>query len=209
MPVYIVRFPNGDIEGIHYWKHSLQYYSNNGRIPHRDNGPALLNFASNGRLVRREYICERRVHRIDGPAKAMWYMETGGLRLEEWRIHNKFHRVGGPARQTRDTEGNVTRLHYIENGKFHRTNGPAKIDFSNGNLVRQCWYHMGKLHRANGPAKIEFDTDGAVAAAEWFYHGDPFQVNITQKKILRVAKLLILAPELPDDILSMIRAFME
>jgi hypothetical protein len=65
----ISRHSNGVVKGIYHFKPTeLPFYAIRTLDFHREDGPAVLNFTSYGRLIREEWWLNGKQHRVDGPA---------------------------------------------------------------------------------------------------------------------------------------------
>ena len=104
--------------------------------------------------------CDKRLHRMDGPAVFC-------KQYEKWYYHGKLHRIGGPAAIY--STGQKVWWHMDE---IHREDGPARID-----PEFEQWFRHGKLHREDGPAFIYYD-DAYVAVNgtkfEWWLDGEEY-----------------------------------
>jgi len=67
-----------------------------------------------------------RLHRSDGPAVVEYYSD-GRLRAKHWYRHGRRHREGGPALVRYDQTGDLLRAEWFVDGIRHRDDGPAVI----------------------------------------------------------------------------------
>lgn len=139
-------------------------------VTHRNNGPALIKYDSNGQELFHQWVSGGIVHRNDGPA--VIYYHNGRPILEEWVKFGKTHRVDGPACIDYSKDGTKNGEMWYFDGHQHRESGPAVISYyPDGTIKGENWYNEGVLHRVGGPACTLYKIDGSVNCSMWFQKG--------------------------------------
>lgn len=83
---------------------NIHHYNDNSKL-HREDGPAIINYNSNGNILDEIYFINGLEHRSDGPAVIQYY--------------------------TADEHKNkIKREVYYKNGLCHREDGPAEICYN-------------------------------------------------------------------------------
>jgi hypothetical protein len=122
------------------------------------------------------FLKYRVLHRIDGPA-IVEFLSNGKIKKTEWFIYGKRHRIKGPA-IIYDIAEKYTVNEWFCDGKRHRDNGPAYIKYHNdGHVVLEEWYNYGILHRIEKPAHIRYYNNGNVKKEEWHNNGKIYCIN--------------------------------
>jgi hypothetical protein len=89
-----------------------------------------------------------RLHREDGPALRVWWVDPKG------REH-------------------TVREIWANHGDFHRENGPAIIHYTDeGRVWLEEWYYAGQKHRDGGPAVVQYDGGGRPIKEKYYVHGE-------------------------------------
>lgn len=150
------------------------YYNNNGRInamyfyenkkKHRKDGPAVIKFGENKKVLYGGYYQNGLFHRLDGPAE-IWYNYEGKIMEERYYLNGLFHRIDGPAIYVFDWSNMAKKYVWYKNGKIHRDDGPAeyKINVNTGVLMSEVYYKNGIQTRSNGlPAVTKRYKNGTL-----------------------------------------------
>lgn len=123
------------------------------KIKHRDNGPAITVYRTDGSLLAEHWYINNQLHRQDGPASIFYFPGLKHIMQEEWRCKGVLHRCGAPAVTVYNKAGTVVWQEWYQLGKLHREGGPAFIERRpEQNCYKEMWFSRGKLHRENGPA---------------------------------------------------------
>lgn len=122
-------------------------WMNQHRLPHADDGPAIM--TGSGAFT---WCRDGSIHREDGPAE-----ELPGS-FERWWVDGKLHREGAPALLEADVEK------WYVNGLLHREDGPAMT--IEGEF--KSWYREGKLHREDGRPAVVY----SYGKKEWRENGE-------------------------------------
>ena len=103
----LVKHPDGVVEEMWYLDSLL----------HRMDGPAVIRYNPDGKIVSNTWYVRGELHRDDGPA----YLSST---VEEWYQHNKRHRTHGPARIDKQYGGKVVSRTWFTDGRMMaRENG--------------------------------------------------------------------------------------
>lgn len=159
---------------------SLKFTRNN--TFHNIAFPSLITFDKKHRLKELcfcEYGC---YHNEDGPA-LIEFRSDGSKKLVEFQLRGKMHRApiflekGGvsyrPAMIRWYESGIIQKVMYAIDGNIHNEYGPAICDFyKNGNIKRIEFRIHNKTTRDNGPAIIHFNEDGTISKKEYLIDGN-------------------------------------
>ncbi len=97
----------------------------------------------NGQVNEEQWTVARKLHREDGPAVLKWNSD-GSLRREEWHQNGELHREGDPA-VTVWAGGKVFQRHWCLHGRDHRDDGPSFRVFNpDGSLHSEFWSSDGR-----------------------------------------------------------------
>lgn len=100
-------------------KNAEQYlYKGHFSMFHRLDGPAGIEYYSNGQICNEKYLVKDYWHRENGPAY-IEYNSDGKVVEEEYYVHGILHRLDGPAHVYYDENGNIKRATYWVNGKMY------------------------------------------------------------------------------------------
>lgn len=140
-------------------------FLNDAGSTHRTDGPAIICYDENGKVVYECYWVDNKLHRIDGPA-CINYDKDGKVVREEYCIDNKFHRTDGPAVIEYYGSGKVSRERYYINSNLHRTDGPAIVWYDeNGNVVREeFWVGNKSMAKSDFEEKFPCSTSAAMVS---------------------------------------------
>ena len=83
---------------------------------HNDNGPAFIQYYSNGNIQYKEWCINNERHNENGPAFIAYY-ENGNIQYKEWCINGKLHNENGPAVIRYYSNGNIGKQEYWKNGR--------------------------------------------------------------------------------------------
>jgi len=144
---------------------TITYYK--GRMIHRDDGPAEMQYNLCGELVSSVWYRNNVYHNSDGPA-CIKDMRTWKSR--EWWIDGKLHRENGPAIITK-WPGGFSRIEYYIGGVRHRVDRPAIVEKTRMGVSRLDWYTRGELHNDTSPAVLHFHINRKISLREWYSHG--------------------------------------
>ena len=123
------------------------------KTKHRDNGPAVTAYKTDGSPLAEHWYYNNQLHRQDGPAFILYFFDINAIRQEEWYFHGRLHRIGAPAVTIYNYDGSILCQQWYEAGKLHRADGPAWIEnHPEKNSHKEMWYRRGRLHREDGPA---------------------------------------------------------
>jgi hypothetical protein len=82
---------------------------------HRDNGPALVFYNSDGQIFVKKWLINDQFYSINGPS-AVWYHPNGQKYIERWYFDDDVHRLDGPAEIQYDFNGILTFEDYYLHG---------------------------------------------------------------------------------------------
>ena len=114
----------------------------------RDNGPARVEYYSNGQVSSETWFQNGSISRTDGPAIISYY-PTGERMLEEWYSSGNPHRKAGPAYSKWNLDGTLQSEMWYSSGHLHNKRGPAKIEY--GPVLAMTYYRGG---RQTSPTRI-------------------------------------------------------
>lgn len=142
---------------------------NPNRNPRSSDWSIIYNFKINNKY-----------HRLDGPAYIEYY-SNGIIKKEVWYNNGKMHRIDGTALITRTEKNVITEYEYQVDGEIHRDDGPAWAIFNDDGSKRgERWYINNKPHRENGPAWINYDIHGNIIKEDWYGNGKYFDSKIME-----------------------------
>lgn len=151
----------------------IEYYSNG--IPHREDGPAIVHFAThtNKMVALYEHWFRNGIeHRGENLPSLIYRNSSGIVVQEDYRRDGEFHRDG--------KEPSLIKRYYsgeLRTAKWHNRNGlhrnddqPAHIEYFPNGVIQLMVYHVdGMLHREHDrPAVINFNMVGNVSSEQWY-----------------------------------------
>ncbi len=162
-----------------FWFGLQEQYINIYGKPHRKYGPAILTHSitstiENPYVVMEEWRFEGKLHRIEGPAVILYYMNQFNLRIiqrETWFFKGKRYRIGGP--------GSTYYFLKENSDKFEKVH---KIWYEEGDISRLEIYYIkedntqvleGKKYYSKGKFQKEeiyysnIDGDLKIFKKEW------------------------------------------
>ena len=104
--------PDNNTPAISFLGKYESYYKD-GRV-HRDNGPAIINYNSDGTIAKEEFYNDGYYHSNSGPS----------IKEENYEVYHHYgkrHREDGPAVVHKDKEGNVIKEEWWINGEISKT----------------------------------------------------------------------------------------
>ena len=84
----VERYPNGNPR-LEEWRNSSGYLD-------RADGPARIDYRTDGTISHESWYKNGQQHREGGPADTYYY-ENGNIKEETWLENNETHRLDGPA----------------------------------------------------------------------------------------------------------------
>jgi len=159
-------------------RHTEIKYSTEGKVEymkwykagkiHRNNGPAMIFYDGNVKILEEYWYINDKLNRDDGPAWVKYY-ENGNVYIEEFYINGIKKRNEGPACIEYHTNKKTKLETWFDNMNVSRENGPANINYYfNGVIKKEEWYINNLLHRENEPAVIKYFPDKTVKYKKWF-----------------------------------------
>lgn len=139
-----IKYYQGYKKFIEYYVNGhphVEYHYDEFTNIHREDGPAIIEYYSNGNIYYEKYIIHGKTNRNNGPS-IIYYYDNGNIKFEQYLVNNKFHREDGPACIGYYENGNIKYEHYFLNGYIHRDYElPAiKIFSENGNCKEAIGY---------------------------------------------------------------------
>ena len=96
---------------------------------HRVDGPAYMQYNTEGILIEAAYYVDDILHRIDGPA-IIDYHNNGNISSERYIVDSTLFRADGPARIEYTSTGEAFgEKYYFQNGEFDMKNFLLENDF--------------------------------------------------------------------------------
>lgn len=159
-PAYVTFFQNGV-------KFSERYYIDG--FPENKNGPTTVRYHENGKIRSKIWRDKNdKCHREDGPAIENYNTE-GQLIFEEWYFNDVRTRNNAPASIRRNKNGIIIREDYFFNNKQHRENDlPSSITYDlHGFIKREDWIEGPKHYRVDGKPTIVKHLNGGQLTSEY------------------------------------------
>ncbi len=172
---------------------------------HRENGPAIIRYSPEGKIIQTEYYWYGKKHRnTDSPTVIQYSLHNKGssIACSFYYINNNIHRDNGPAIIIYSKYPEIEQEIYYCNGVIHRKNGPAVIEYSNKKIKNINYIENGQLHRAEGPAHIKYlDNQNGNTENQYYFRGKriPDWVPKIENKRIEFDKSLILKVILKFD----------
>lgn len=110
---------------------------------HRLRGPAVYFVNEQDEVVNNFWYYFGDVHRDDGPAINEYY-SNGNPRCLEWAFMGDYHRIGGPARWEFYANGRPRMIQWRIKGRVSNKEGPTEIRFDEIGGVRASEWKIGE-----------------------------------------------------------------
>jgi antitoxin component YwqK of YwqJK toxin-antitoxin module len=105
------------IEVFVTYKHTFEKWKNADGVLHRDDGPAIIIYFSNGTIESESFYINGKLHREDGPAIII-YFSNGTIESESFYISDKLHREDGPSQIYYNSDGSIDAEAFNISGVF-------------------------------------------------------------------------------------------